>query len=186
MQMFNNTINDMDLVEIHFNGRKYTWSNMQSDSLLVKLDWVLTSSAWGLSYPATSVQPLSRPISDHIPYVINIGSRVPSSKHFRFENFWVEFPDFLQVVELHWRSNPYYANAAKTLSAKFKKVRASLKTWSNKHSNLHKLIHNSHWVLLLLDGLEDHRPLSPLEMNFRTLIKIHISNLQESKRKYWK
>lgn len=127
MQMFNNTINDMDLVEIHFNGRKYTWSNMQSDSLLVKLDWVLTSSAWGLSFPATSVQPLSRPISDHIPYVINIGSRVPSSKHFRFENFWVEFPDFHQVVELHWKSNPYYANAAKTLSANLSKLELAWK-----------------------------------------------------------
>ena len=53
MNMFNEIITDMDLVEIPFSGRSYTWSNMQVDPLLVKLDWVFTSSSWGLTYPVT-------------------------------------------------------------------------------------------------------------------------------------
>lgn len=44
MNLFNNLIADLDLVEIPFSGRNYTWSNMQHDPLLVKLDWVFTSS----------------------------------------------------------------------------------------------------------------------------------------------
>ena len=48
MQMFNDLILDLNLVEIPFSGRCYTWSNMQADPLLGKLDWVLTSTTWTL------------------------------------------------------------------------------------------------------------------------------------------
>ena len=47
MQLFNNLILDLDLVDLPFNGRKFTWSNMQVDPLLVKLDWVFTSLLGG-------------------------------------------------------------------------------------------------------------------------------------------
>lgn len=55
MNLFNELILDLDLVEIPFNGRNFTWSNMQADPLMVKLDWVFTSSSWTLSFPATFV-----------------------------------------------------------------------------------------------------------------------------------
>ena len=99
MNLFNEIISDLDLVEIPFNGRSYTWTNMQSDPLLVKLDWAFTSSGWTLSYPATHVQPLSMPILD--PYVLHIGSSIPKSNIFRFENYWVDHVDFLNTVVLH-------------------------------------------------------------------------------------
>lgn len=44
MNMFNEAIVDLDLTDIPFSRRNFTWSNMQSDPLLVKLDWVFTSS----------------------------------------------------------------------------------------------------------------------------------------------
>jgi hypothetical protein len=89
-------------------------------------------------------------------------------------------------VDLHWNSSPYHANAARTLSEKYKQVRAGLKSWSKKLSNLTKLIYNSNWVLLLFDGLEDQRTLSRLERAFRTLVKSHLASLLEAKRAYWK
>ena len=163
MNLFNEIISDLDLVEIPFNGRSYTWTNMQSDPLLVKLDWAFTSSGWTLSYPATHVQPLPRPISDHIPYVLRIGSLIPKSNIFRFENYWVDHADFLNTVALHWNNSPVYANASKNLSSKLKHVRAGLRKWSKNLSKLSKLIYNCNWVLLLMDGLEEQRQLSNLE-----------------------
>lgn len=159
MQLLNNTIIDLDLINIPFSGRRFTWSNMQLDPLLVKLDWVFVSSAWGLSFPATTVQPMSKPLSDHIPYVINIGSKVPKGYGFRFENFWVDQPEFMSTVGTALDFFPFFANATRTLSAKFKQTRAGLRNWSKSLSNLSRLIHNCNWVLLLLDGLEDQRPL---------------------------
>ena len=186
MNLFNEAISDLDLVDIPFSGRNYTWSNMQNAALLVKLDQIFTSASWTLTFLAMFVQPLSKPVSDHIPYVLHIRSIIPKSKNFRFENFWVEHPGFIDTVKLHQNSSSYHANAAKTMSAKFKQVRAGLKIWSKKLSNLSKLIYNYNWVLLLLDGLEDQRELSRLERAFRALLKSHLATLLEAKRVYWK
>lgn len=120
MNMFNELISDLDLVDVPFSGREFTWSNMQDDPLLVKLDQIFTSSTQTLSYPTTHAQPLSRPTFDHIPYVIHIGSNISKSKLFRFENFWAEHPGFLNTVKLHWSHSPVFANTAQNLSSKFK------------------------------------------------------------------
>lgn len=130
MLLFNDLIQHLDLAEINFHGRRFSWSNMQQDPLLEKLDWVFTSSTWALSYPDTSVQVLGRPTSDHCPFVVKIGTHIPKSKLFRFENYWMQFSDFLSVVDLHWNTSPYFANAAQTVNAKFKQVRAELRAWS--------------------------------------------------------
>jgi len=92
----------------------------------------------------------------------------------------------LDTVKLHWNSSPFFANAARNLSTKLKQVRAGLRSWSKTLSKVSKLIYNCNWVLLLLDGLEDQRPLSDLEISFRRLVKSHLANLLESKRTYWK
>jgi hypothetical protein len=44
-----------------------------------------------------------------------------------------------------------------------KQVREGLKVWSKNLSKLRKLIYNYNWVLMLLDGLEDQRPLSRIK-----------------------
>jgi len=116
MNMFDELIADLNLVEIPFSGRNYTWSNMQADPLLVKLDWVFTSYSWTLSFAATFVQPLPRPTSDHIPFVLHIGSSIPKSKMFRFENYWIEHLGFLDTVSLHWNNSAFFASAAKNQS----------------------------------------------------------------------
>jgi len=116
---------------------------MQADPLLVKLDWVFTSSSWTLSFPATHVQPLSRPTSDHIPYVLHIGRNIPRSKKFRFENYWAKHPGFLDTVSLHWNNSLVFGNAAKNLSTKMKQVRNGLKRWSKNFSKRNKLIYYS-------------------------------------------
>jgi hypothetical protein len=114
MLLFNNLIQHLDLVDVQFTGRHFTWSNMQDDPLLEKLDWVFTTSSWTNSYPATSVQCLARPISDHVPYVVIVDSHIPKVSLFRFENFWVDFPGFYDTIKLHWGSNPIFQQHGKT------------------------------------------------------------------------
>lgn len=67
-----------------------------------------------------------------------------------------------------------------------KQVRAGLRKWSKSFSKLNKLIYICNWVLLLMDGLEDQRPLSNLEKAFRKLVKGHHASLLEYKRIYWR
>uniref|UniRef100_A0A8R7QRY1 Uncharacterized protein n=1 Tax=Triticum urartu TaxID=4572 RepID=A0A8R7QRY1_TRIUA len=44
MLTFNDFIQSQALVELPLKGRQYTWSNMQTDPLLKKIDWFFTSS----------------------------------------------------------------------------------------------------------------------------------------------
>jgi hypothetical protein len=44
MLLFNSIIQHLDLEEIPLKGRAFSWSNMQLDPLLEKLDWIFTSS----------------------------------------------------------------------------------------------------------------------------------------------
>lgn len=125
-------------------------------------------------------------ISDHSPFVINIGTHIPKAKIFRFENYWLEFNGFLNVVDLHWSTSPYFANAAQTLNSKFKQVRKGLKQWSKELSKLGKLINNANFVIAILDGLEDQRPLNGPEAIFRQIVKKYLASLLEAKRIYWK
>jgi hypothetical protein len=127
---------------------------------------------------------LDIPISDHVPYVIQITTKIPKANVLRFENYWVNHSDFLDTVKLHWEPTPFYGCAAKTINAKFKQTRRGLKPWSKSFSNLNRAIHNSGWVLALLDGLEDAMPLSRLDKNSRKLVKSHLAKLLESKRTY--
>jgi hypothetical protein len=45
MFSFNDVILHLDLIEIAFQNRAFTWSNMQNNTLLEKLDWVFTSTS---------------------------------------------------------------------------------------------------------------------------------------------
>jgi hypothetical protein len=115
---------------------------MKSNALLEKLDWVFTCPSWSLSNPDTKVLPQSNPISDHIPYVAQINSHIPKASSFRFENFWVEFPRFQDIVKLHWETTPLFANAARTLVGKFKQVQRGLKNGSKELSKISRNLHN--------------------------------------------
>ena len=45
MLLFNEAISKLGLIELPLKGRKYTWSNMQQDPLLERLDWFFTSDS---------------------------------------------------------------------------------------------------------------------------------------------
>lgn len=132
------------------------------------------------------MQTLARPVSDHTPYTLVIGTMIPKSSQFRIENYWTEFARFLDVVILHWHNNHFFANIGKMISGKFKQLRKGLKQWRKEFSNLGKLINNCNWVLAMLDGLEEQRSLSLIERYFRKSVKEYLLNLLEAKRKYWK
>jgi hypothetical protein len=160
MFLFSDLIHHLDFAEIIFRAGVFLRVICNRILFLKKIDWVLTSSTWAFSYLDTLVQVLGRPVCDHTPFVASIGTNVPKTKPLKFKNYWMDFPDFLSVVQLHWNTSPYFSNVAKTLNAKFRQVRAGLKLWSRDLSKLGKLVTNCNFVLALPDCLEDLRPLS--------------------------
>jgi exonuclease III len=79
MLLFNDIIRAQSLIDLPLNGASYTWSNMQTEPLMERLDWFLTSNNWTSAFPNTTVQALARPVSDHTPCMISIQSSIPRS-----------------------------------------------------------------------------------------------------------
>ena len=76
--------------------------------------------------------------------------------------------------------------AALTISAKFKALRHALKQWHLKLSTVKALISNCNKVILYFDELEEIRPLSWPEFNFRRIVKLHLQDILHWQYVYWK
>ena len=177
MNTFNDLIRSQCLIELPIKGRMFTWSNMQQDPLLEQLDWFFTSTNWTASYPKTMVKPLGKPVSDHIPCVVNIETAIPRSKLFRFESYWVQHPGFMDVVAKSWAKNVTSTNPATNLCCKLKTLCRDLKQWSKGISKLSVAIENSNKALCEIEELENKRSLTVPENNFRKILKKHILRL---------
>jgi exonuclease III len=185
METFNEIISYLGLIELPIKGRSFTWSNMQNEPLLEQLDWFLTSHSWTIKYPNTTVKPLARPTSDHIPCVISVGTSIPKAQVFRFENHWARMPGFLEVVQTIWDIN-MPGDSAQCISGKFKLLHKALKTWSTSIFVLSNLIDNCNNIILRLDGFEELRPLDITEWNFRNIVKARLQHLLLCKQDYWR
>jgi hypothetical protein len=186
MLLFNDIIHHLDLVVVPPKDRFFTWSNMQDNCLLEKLDWVFTNSDWTLAFPNMMAHTLTDAVLDHLPYVMQMLSAIPRTNTFRFENHWISHPGFMPIVEQIWNQSNNRGSIALIISGELKALRSGLKAWSRELSILNRLINNTSFVLALLDGLEEQRPLSVIERNFRKHLKVHLINLLEAKKVYWK
>jgi hypothetical protein len=170
-------ISNLGLIELPLKGRKFTWSNMQQDPLLERLDWFFTSRTWTLAYPSTFVFTLVKPTSDHVPCVIAIGTKIPRSRIFRFENYWLEHSVFKQIVQNIWNIPVGFSDSAKRIKAKFKNLRRGLKLWAKNLPCLKHQIQKTNDVIELLDIIEAMRSLSIDEWNLRDILKSHVITL---------
>jgi hypothetical protein len=175
--IFNKVISNLGLQEIPLKGRNFTWSNMQQNPLLEQIDWCFTSTNWISNYPNTLLIPLSRLTSDHTPCMVQIQTSIPKTQIFRFENFWIDQLDFLDVVQADWNTNVRASSSATRLSAKLKHLRRVLRRWAKGLSRLKEQIIACNDTLLVLDKLEENRTLFVQERNFRSILKRHILKL---------
>jgi len=186
MFLFNEAISRLDLIELPLHGSQFTWTNKQFEPLLERLDWFFTSNSWTIKYPNTVVKSLVMETSDHWPCVVEIDTRIPRSKIFRFENHWLHHDDFASVAVQGWTSPQNHQDPAKALSAKFKNLRKTIKSWSANLPKLALLIEKIKLVLHFLEAIEGIRDLSLPEWNFRGIIMEKLIETLKLQRIYWK
>ena len=159
---------------------------MQQAPLLENIDWVFTSENWSSNYPNTMSIPLAKPISDHCPFVIKIGTSITKAQVFRFENLWLQHHDFQDVVQSIWQQPILASVSAKLITEKFKCLRKGLKIWSKNLSNLTSSIQATNNVFLMWDLFEEYRVLTDMEQNGRDMVKENLLKLLSFQRIYWR
>jgi hypothetical protein len=70
MERFRPFLNDLDLDELHLHIRLFTWSNERSHPTLERIDRMLVSSCWNVTFSRDALQVLSSRCSDHAPLLL--------------------------------------------------------------------------------------------------------------------
>jgi hypothetical protein len=81
---FNEAIRKLRIIELPLSGQQYTWSNMQQNPLLERLDWFFISQAWSMEFPGTLARTLTRDLSNHVPCAVHIKTSIPRPRIFLF------------------------------------------------------------------------------------------------------
>lgn len=104
MHDFNCLLNDCNLLDLGFNGPKYTWSNYRKSNLnLERLDRFLANPSWIAHFPNNIVTHLPRTTSDYCPIMINLNpNQTRRTKSFKLESMWLNHPMFDSIIDLNW------------------------------------------------------------------------------------
>ncbi|KAL8507009.1 hypothetical protein ACS0TY_017768 [Phlomoides rotata] len=135
MDTFRQTISDLNLHDLGFQGNKFTWSNNSEgiDNIQVRLDRAFANSMWRVIFPKARVFHLLRFKSDHAPILVDcefsnsIGARKRRNfeRVFRFEKMWLEKDECVEIVAKGWnRENTLLNFLDRTL-----RCETQLKSW---------------------------------------------------------
>ena len=104
--LFNAIIDAFNLRELELSGWQFTWANNLQVPTFEKLDRILSCTEWELKFPHTTVQALTREISDHTPLFLNTGeaASVNNQSPFKFELGWLLSDGFFDMVKEIWQS----------------------------------------------------------------------------------
>jgi hypothetical protein len=79
--------------------------------------------------------------------------KVPNTKIFRFENYWLEFEGFMNVFQNIWLSQMNLPNKAMNLTTKFKITRKALKDWQRSLPNIDKTVGDIKLLIEFIDNI---------------------------------
>jgi mannosylglycoprotein endo-beta-mannosidase len=133
-EIFNSLIDDLHLVDIETSNDIHTWSNRRTGThqIACKLDRFLISKAFMLEGIAMEGNILNLSGSDHWP--IQLWMDVPATtgkKPFRFEQFWLEHPDFQANIQKWWKEAEVQRGSKMfKFQQKLKNLKHILKQWN--------------------------------------------------------
>eukprot|EP00253_Pinus_taeda_P015714 PITA_15714 len=133
-EAFANFIETVKLVDVYPKSGLFTWNNRRGGDKLIasRLDRFLISESIIMDGITVESDILPSGGSDHWPISLIVEvSGTPRNKPFRFEKFWLDHPNFLEMVKKWW-SKPLEISGSKmfNLQKKLKITKQKIKDWN--------------------------------------------------------
>lgn len=148
---FRDTLLQLGVFDLRFHGSYFSWSNKQpTGPIATKIDRLLVNCAWISSFPNSFSSFLAPDISDHCPCITDLSVELPKAgtKPFKFWNYLVKHPNFVEIVKEAWVSSGAPALDLRTLSWKLKSIKKDLKLLNKEnYSNIQERVTNAHQLL---------------------------------------
>jgi hypothetical protein len=164
MRRFRQTLDTLQLAELHLSDRRFTWSNERDVPTLERLDRAVASVDWLEDHPHYLLRPLSSDSSDHAPLLLLMNTEPWGRPRFRFEDIWRKFDGFLCVVQVSWSQPLSDVDCSRRIDIKLRHKAKALKNWSASHVGSVRLqLAAARAIILELDIAQESRLLSPLK-----------------------
>ncbi|KAJ9538795.1 hypothetical protein OSB04_031528 [Centaurea solstitialis] len=142
MEEFFLCLEDTEVMDIQYSGVQYTWCQKPSggEGLNRKLDRIMSNVEFTSMFMEVAVHFLPRGISDHSPGILSfgIGNR-KFSKGFRFENFVTENQNFMNVVDMVWKT-PVYGSFMHKVLCRLKLLKKPLRQLRSSYGDVSKRV----------------------------------------------
>ncbi|KAK9286378.1 hypothetical protein L1049_014773 [Liquidambar formosana] len=130
MRLFSDFVESNELIDPPLIGGWFTWLNNREVPSISRLDRFLFSPSWEEHFPRVTQVALPRPLSDHIPLLLDSEGMRMARGPFRFENMWLEEEGFVELVSISWGSYSFSGSSSYVFSKKLKALKDSLKIWN--------------------------------------------------------
>lgn len=130
--LFNACIETLNLRELELSGRKFTWANSAEHPTFERLDRILVSTDWEQKFPLSTVEALTREISDHTPLLLdtNQASHKGNTPLFKFELGWLAKDGFFDLITNVWKAENRGTSPLQRWQNKIRTVRRYLRGWA--------------------------------------------------------
>ncbi|XP_022040984.1 uncharacterized protein LOC110943550 [Helianthus annuus] len=153
MREFQTCVNDIEMLDLNRSGLHFTWSQKPKKGigLMKKIDRVMGNSHFISQYPNAVAVFCPARLSDHSPSVLKIPV-VGKVKHksFKFANFLVHKPEFLDIVKRMWDMEVRGVFQFSVVK-KLRMLKSPLRQLLFKQGNLHKKVQG---LRVELDGIQ--------------------------------
>lgn len=178
MQRFKSTLDRLGIKELPLSGRKLTWSQECSNPTQTKIDRAFCCLESDILFDSAQMSALSTSCSDHAPLFITGCVEREQNNSFRFESYWLKFPDFLQITEDSWNRPIQTSNPFVRLHLKLKRLARDLRRWkATKIGDIRLQLIIANEVVYQLDVAQEERTLSDAEQSLRKSLKSRILGL---------
>ncbi|RVW15154.1 Transposon TX1 uncharacterized 149 kDa protein [Vitis vinifera] len=140
---FDGFIRECELLDPPLRNASFTWSNMQESPVCKRLDCFLYSNEWGQFFPQSLQEALPRRTSDHWPIVLDTNPFKWAPTPFRFENMWLQHPNFKESFRSWWRGFQRNEWEGHKFMRRLQFVKANLKEWNKVLENESGLVLNN-------------------------------------------
>jgi hypothetical protein len=153
LNQFGQVLEVLEMKELHLHDHLFTWTSGTRAPTQTKIDHIFVTKDWGLMYTNGHLQAGATSISDHCPMVLTCNPFHIRYRGFRFESFWLQMPEFRDLVAESWAKLVSTANKARTLHIKLARLAKILKHWHKQNMVDNKESTAAQELVLKLDQL---------------------------------
>ncbi|XP_026419382.1 uncharacterized protein LOC113315302 [Papaver somniferum] len=154
-------------------GGRFTRTNSQDPPLLQRLDRFFMSIEWEDQCPGLVQTRLKRPTSDHAPNLLSCNACTSFKTPFRFENYFLSHPDFLNNLKIWWNTLTFVGKPSYILAKKLQGLKFFIKKWGRyTYGSLQAEVDRLENLIDVMDNLDEINVLSQEDFTEREDFRI--------------